>query len=201
MASRSAWASSSRPTDSSQRGDSGSAFRKYHTTSAPIPPITNITRQPNLGMITVPMSPLIGKLETTMADSAPSHLPRARGGTNSVKVEKPTTISAPSPNPMMPQKQDQHIHRWSEGRGDRCETEDGKIGLIREAPAVTVTQKARQERSQHHPEKRDGYKLGVLTDRGEATLERRTKYGRSEVDVKTIEKHSDANQRQDSAMK
>jgi len=40
-----------------------------------------------------------------------------------------------------------------------------------------------------------------LTDRGEATLERRAKYGCSDVDVKTIEKHSDANQGQDSAMK
>jgi hypothetical protein len=40
-----------------------------------------------------------------------------------------------------------------------------------------------------------------LTDRRKAALERRTQYGCSEVNVKTIEKHSDANQRQDSAMK
>jgi hypothetical protein len=133
-------------------------------------------------MMAVATSPLIGKLETTMARKTDDHF-----------GAKPQSHDAA--------KQDQHIHRWGGGRGDRCETEDGKIGLIREAPAVTVTQKARQERAQHHPEKRDGYKLGVLTDRGKAALERRTQHGCSEVNVKTIEKHSDANQRQDSAMK
>ena len=47
-------ASSARPTDSSQRGDSGSFLRKYQTTSAPSPPSTNMARQPNLGMISTP---------------------------------------------------------------------------------------------------------------------------------------------------
>src|ERR1700744_4511623 len=39
-------ASASRPTDDSHRGDSGRALRKYHTTSAPAPGITNIQRHP-----------------------------------------------------------------------------------------------------------------------------------------------------------
>src|SRR6266699_2800189 len=47
IACRMAFASSLRPTDSSQRGDSGSALRKYQTTSAPSPPRINIARQPN----------------------------------------------------------------------------------------------------------------------------------------------------------
>src|SRR6478609_9049625 len=46
----SASASSVRPTDSSQRGDSGSDLRRYQTNSAPMPPSTNIARQVNAGM-------------------------------------------------------------------------------------------------------------------------------------------------------
>ena len=45
----SASASSVRPFDSSQRGDSGSALRIHHTISEPTPAMTNIGRQPNAG--------------------------------------------------------------------------------------------------------------------------------------------------------
>src|SRR5215467_10171683 len=69
-------ASSVRPIDSSQRGDSGSALRRYHTTNPPRPAITNITRQLDRGMINVLASALKGKLVTTKTESAPTHLPR-----------------------------------------------------------------------------------------------------------------------------
>src|SRR5579864_5505408 len=94
-------ASSFLPTDSSQRGDSGRALRKYQTTSAPRPPSINMARQPNLGMTSVPTSPAAGKPVTTKTDMPPSHLPRACGGMNSVSVEYPTTFSAPSPTPII----------------------------------------------------------------------------------------------------
>ncbi len=45
----SASASSRRPTASSQRGDSGRFLRMYQTTSAPMPPSTNMARHPNIG--------------------------------------------------------------------------------------------------------------------------------------------------------
>ena len=43
-------ASSRWPLDSSQRGDSGIFLRRYHTTRAPTPTITNIQRQPTVGI-------------------------------------------------------------------------------------------------------------------------------------------------------
>jgi len=42
-------ASALRPCDSSQRGDSGNALRRYHTMSEPTPAIANIGRQPKVG--------------------------------------------------------------------------------------------------------------------------------------------------------
>ena len=50
----SASASAMRPLNSSQRGNSGMDLRIYQTTSAPMPAITNIGRQPNGGMISDP---------------------------------------------------------------------------------------------------------------------------------------------------
>ena len=44
-------ASSLRPWDSSQRGDSGRFLRSHQTISAPTPAMTNIGRQPQAGMI------------------------------------------------------------------------------------------------------------------------------------------------------
>ena len=44
-------ASAVRPFDSSQRGDSGKFLRRYHTISEPMPAMTNIGRQPKVGMI------------------------------------------------------------------------------------------------------------------------------------------------------
>ena len=44
-------ASAVRPFNSSQRGDSGSALRRYQTISEPTPAMTNIGRQPQVGMI------------------------------------------------------------------------------------------------------------------------------------------------------
>src|SRR6478736_2250656 len=57
----SASASSVRPTASSQRGDSGRALRRYQTMSAPMPPMTNIARQPNSGTTRDATSNEIGK--------------------------------------------------------------------------------------------------------------------------------------------
>src|SRR5262249_2025691 len=98
--------SSARLIDSSQRGDSGSAFRMYQTMSAPSPASTNIARQPkrgpSWGTIRVLASALIGKLVITKIDNAFIHFLRACGGTNFVIVEKPATISAPSPSPIIP---------------------------------------------------------------------------------------------------
>ena len=45
-------ASFSRPTDSSQRGDSGIEWRSTHTITAPIPAMPNIQRQPSAGITT-----------------------------------------------------------------------------------------------------------------------------------------------------
>lgn len=105
----SASASALRPLDSSQRGDSGSALRRYQTTKAPTPAMTNISRQPRpgsriarypelslaaaapqaltLGMIRVPSRTVTGRPETTMNAIKASQRPRTRGGTNSVRVE------------------------------------------------------------------------------------------------------------------
>jgi hypothetical protein len=44
-------ASSIRPCDSSQRGDSGKFLRSHQTISAPMPAITNIGRHPQFGMM------------------------------------------------------------------------------------------------------------------------------------------------------
>src|SRR6202166_225699 len=93
-------ASAVRPTLSSQRGDSGSCLRRYQMTSAPRPPITNMGRQPNAGMIHEPSSAVAGSPLTTNTAISASHLPRARAGANSVIVEYPTTFSAPKPMPM-----------------------------------------------------------------------------------------------------
>src|SRR5579871_3998437 len=65
IASNKASASSARPTDSSQRGDSGSFLRKYQTTSAPSPPSKNITRHPTAGIISLPSSAAAGNPVTT----------------------------------------------------------------------------------------------------------------------------------------
>jgi hypothetical protein len=51
MADSTSSASSVRPLDSSQRGDSGTFCRSSHTIIAPTPTITNIARQPMLGMM------------------------------------------------------------------------------------------------------------------------------------------------------
>ena len=83
----SASASAVRPTASSQRGDSGSDLRMYHTTSAPTPPSTNMERQPNCGTSTDATNSATGKPVTTHTVVKPSHLPRVRAGTNSVIVE------------------------------------------------------------------------------------------------------------------
>ncbi len=44
-------ASAVRPCDSSQRGDSGRFLRRYQTISEPMPAMTNIGRQPKVGMM------------------------------------------------------------------------------------------------------------------------------------------------------
>lgn len=80
-------ASSLRPTASSQRGDSGRFLRKYQTTSAPMPPSTNIARQPNCGTTKDATSSATGRPVTTHTAISPSHLPRDLAGTNSVMVE------------------------------------------------------------------------------------------------------------------
>src|SRR5471032_1900264 len=82
----SASASSVRPTASSQRGDSGSDLRKYQTISAPMPPITNIDRQPNWGITSEATSSETGRPVTTHTVVKPDHLPRDFAGTNSVMV-------------------------------------------------------------------------------------------------------------------
>ncbi|MGY4360496.1 hypothetical protein ACVW0J_006989 [Bradyrhizobium sp. i1.7.7] len=87
MACISASASAVRPTASSQRGDSGSDLRMYHTTSAPTPPSTNMERQPNCGTTTDAINSATGRPVTTHTVVKPSHLPRVRAGTNSVIVE------------------------------------------------------------------------------------------------------------------
>src|SRR6266508_144979 len=87
IAAMSASASAARPLDSSQRGDSGSALRRYQTMSAPTPAMTNIGRQPKFGMIAKPSSAVAGRPDTTTKAMNASHQPRDLGGTNSVKVE------------------------------------------------------------------------------------------------------------------
>src|ERR1700733_7120606 len=83
----SASASSLRPTASSQRGDSGKDLRRYQTTSAPMPPSTNIARQPNSGTTMEATSSATGNPVTTYTAIRPRNLPRDFAGTNSVMVE------------------------------------------------------------------------------------------------------------------
>ena len=83
----SASASASLPLASSQRGLSGRFLRRYQTTSAPTPAITNIGRQPKLGMTSVLMIEVAGKPATTMKAMKAIQRPREAGGTNSVMVE------------------------------------------------------------------------------------------------------------------
>src|SRR5436190_21660700 len=83
----SASASASRPLLSSQRGLSGRFFRRYHTTIAPTPAITNIGRHPQTGMTKVLMIDVAGNPATTMNAMNAIQRPREAGGTNSVMVE------------------------------------------------------------------------------------------------------------------
>ena len=55
--------------------------------SAPAPAMTNIGRQPKVGMIAVPRTAVAGNPATTTKAMKASHLPRVRGGANSVIVE------------------------------------------------------------------------------------------------------------------
>src|SRR5258708_5064237 len=79
-------ASSVRPTASSQRGDSGSDLRRYQTISAPMPPSTNIDRQPNCGTSSDATSSETGRPVTTQTVVEPDHLPRDFAGRNAVMV-------------------------------------------------------------------------------------------------------------------
>src|SRR6478672_11440379 len=79
IAARTFSASSVWPLDSSQRGDSGSARRKYQTISVPTPVMTNIQRQPNCGMIRRPANAETNSAELVMADSAEPQRPREFG--------------------------------------------------------------------------------------------------------------------------
>jgi hypothetical protein len=83
----SASASAVRPLASSQRGLSGRFLRKYQTISAPTPAMTNIGRQPKLGMTSVLMIEVAGKPATTRKAMKAIQRPRDAGGTNSVMVE------------------------------------------------------------------------------------------------------------------
>ena len=132
-------ASAIRPTDSSQRGDSGNALRRYQTTSAPNPPSANMARQPKCGMMSVPRSAATGKPLTTMTFMPPSHLPRVCGGTNSVIVEYPTTFSAPRPTPVTKRSRVSTAIEGAKAGSDGRETEDGEISLTGEAAAVAVS--------------------------------------------------------------
>jgi len=55
--------------------------------SAPIPATTNIGRQPNVGITSVPINAVAGRPDTTSSAMLASMRPRSRGGTNSVSVE------------------------------------------------------------------------------------------------------------------
>jgi hypothetical protein len=61
-------------------------LRRYQTISAPTPAITNIGRQPNVGMIKVPSRAVAGRPDTTTNAMKASHQPRDCGGMNSVSV-------------------------------------------------------------------------------------------------------------------
>src|SRR3954466_13123344 len=80
-------ASAVRPLLSSQRGLSGRFLRRYQTIIAPTPAITNIGRQPHVGMTKVLMIEVAGKPATTMKAMNAIQRPREAGGTNSVMVE------------------------------------------------------------------------------------------------------------------
>src|SRR5215468_7827002 len=83
----SASASAARWWVSSQRGLSGRLLRRYQTISAPTPAMTNIGRQPKLGITNVLMIDVAGKPATTTKAIKAIQRPREAGGTNSVMVE------------------------------------------------------------------------------------------------------------------
>src|SRR5260370_845534 len=79
-------ASAARPFDSSQRGDSGIALRRYHTIRAAMPTITNIQRQPQFGITKRPVTAAMNKAEFVIVASPAHQRPRRRGGTNSLII-------------------------------------------------------------------------------------------------------------------
>src|SRR5580698_5253070 len=79
-------ASSERPCDSSQRGDSGIRLRRNQTTRAPTPTITNIQRQPYVGITARPTTADTNREELVQTARPAPHRPRLAGGMNSESV-------------------------------------------------------------------------------------------------------------------
>src|SRR5260370_11468 len=67
-------------------------------------------------------------------------------------------------------------------------------------PPETVHKKTGAERAQPHSHKRRGNERGVLRQRREAGLQGHAEHGAGQINVKTIKKHSDADQKHDAAV-
>ena len=62
------------------------AFRSQSTTKAPMPAMTNIQRQPKLGMISQPARVEANRPKLVTKLSRAAHRPRFAGGVNSIIV-------------------------------------------------------------------------------------------------------------------
>ena len=65
---------------------------------------------------------------------------------------------------------DQLIHVLRESRGNRGETKNEKVDLIREASTIFVADEAGDERADRHADKSQGEELQILRQRGEFGL-------------------------------
>jgi len=137
----SASASAVRPFASSQRGDSGSALRRYQTISAPMLAIKKSGRQPKLGIRAHARIAVTGRPEMTTKTIKAIHLPRRCGETGHRAVAD-NDLGA---HYKAESVQDVNVGR--EGGSERREPENHQIELIGKAPAEVIAEKTRQQRA------------------------------------------------------
>jgi hypothetical protein len=81
-------------------------------------------------------------------------------------------------------------NRRSHGRGERSGPEDDEIQLVRKSPTVPIAEETGEERAQRHSDECHRNEKTVLRQRREAGLVRRAEHARRDVDVESLEEHS-----------
>ena len=141
----SASASAVRPFASRQRGDSGSALRRYQTISAPMLAIKKSGRQPKLGIRAHARIAVTGRPEMTTKTIKAIHLPRRCGETGHRAVADKDPGAETGAHYKAESLQDVNVGR--EGGSERREPENHQIELIGKAPAEVIAEKTRQQRA------------------------------------------------------